>query len=68
MLNYPTLIIHGDEDRITSHMASLSFAEKAQPKASVKIWKGLRHELHSEKNKDEVLNFICNWIKEIIEK
>jgi alpha-beta hydrolase superfamily lysophospholipase len=68
LLNYPALLIHGDEDRLTSHLATEKFAGKAGPKATLKIWKGLRHELHNEKSKDEVLNHICKWIKEIIEK
>jgi len=66
LLNYPALILHGDEDRLTSHLATEEFAVKAGPRATLKIWKGLRHELHQEKNKDEVLKYICNWIKEHI--
>ena len=62
LLNYPTLIMHGDEDRLTSHIASQRFAEDAGPMATLKIWNGLRHELHNERNKDEVLSFMYKWI------
>jgi alpha-beta hydrolase superfamily lysophospholipase len=68
LLNYPALIIHGEEDRLTSHVASEELAKKAGPYATLKIWKGLRHELHNEKNKDDVLNYICNWIRENIKE
>jgi alpha-beta hydrolase superfamily lysophospholipase len=66
LLNYPALIMHGDEDRLTSHLASKKFAEKAGSKATFKIWEGRRHELHNETNKDEVLKLICDWIKQNI--
>ena len=68
LLNYPTLIMHGDEDRLTSYTATQKFADNAGSIATMKIWKGLRHELHNETNKEEVLSFICNWIIHVIEK
>ena len=68
LLNYPALILHGDKDRITSHIASEKFAENAGSNATLKIWEDLRHELFNEKNKDEVLIYIFNWIKENIRK
>ena len=66
LLNYPTLIMHGTEDRLTSYKASESFARDAGTSATLKTWEGLRHEIHNERNKDEVLKFISNWIKEIL--
>jgi alpha-beta hydrolase superfamily lysophospholipase len=66
LLGYPTLIMHGDEDQLTSCKASERFAEQAGKYANLKIWKGLRHELHNETNKDEVLTFMCEWIKKRI--
>ena len=68
LLNYPALIMHGDEDRLTSHHASRRFTEKAGPKATLKIWKDKRHELHNENNKDEILKYICNWINKNLKK
>jgi alpha-beta hydrolase superfamily lysophospholipase len=66
LLNYPTLILHGTEDRLTSYKASEKFSKDAGELATLKLWEGLRHEIHNEINKDEVLKFISNWIKEII--
>lgn len=66
LLNYPTLIMHGAEDRLTSCQASERFAGEAGSSATLKVWEGLRHEIHNESNKDDVLKFISSWIKEIL--
>lgn len=66
LLNYPTLIMHGDDDRITSYKASIRFAERAGSLASIRIWEGLRHELHNEKNNEKIMQFICDWINQYI--
>lgn len=63
LLNYPLLVMHGDEDRITEWQGSEKFTETAGVKATFKLWRGLRHELHNENSGDEVLNYICTWIK-----
>ena len=68
LIKHPTLILHGDEDRITSSKGSEKFAKSAVKNVELKIWKGLRHELHNEKEKEEVLKYIYNWIFKIIEK
>jgi alpha-beta hydrolase superfamily lysophospholipase len=64
LLNYPTLIMHGTEDRLTSHKASERFAGDAGSLAIFKGWEGLRHEIHNENNKEEVMKFIYKWILE----
>lgn len=66
LLNYPTLIMHGSEDRLTSHKASVRFTKNAGESANLKIWEGLRHEIHNERNKEDVMNFIYGWIRETI--
>lgn len=63
-LKFPTLIMHGTEDRLTSHKASERFAIEAGSLATLKIWEGLRHEIHNENIRDEVLGFMCEWIKQ----
>ncbi len=62
-LKVPVLILHGADDLITSPAASLEFAEKTG-KAEIKIWTGGYHELHNEPFRDEVFNFILNWINQ----
>jgi alpha-beta hydrolase superfamily lysophospholipase len=62
-IQVPVLVAHGDNDRITSAKASEAFATNC-PQATLKIWPGLRHETHNEHNKEEVIDFYVNWVKE----
>lgn len=61
-LNIPLLLMHGGDDKITLAKASEEFAEKAGQRCKLKIWPGLYHELHYEYEKDEILDFIVNWL------
>ncbi len=65
-LKYPILIMHGNEDRITSYSDSAALAKKITGNVDVKIWDDLRHELHHEILKDSVLQYILSWIQKII--
>lgn len=60
------LIMHGTADRITSHKASIDFANNSGNKASLKLFEGAYHELHNELNKLDVLNHINEWINKIL--
>ena len=62
-LDKPVLLMHGGDDKITSVDASFKFAERAGTNVKFKIWEGLYHELHNEKNKDEVFEYISDWLK-----
>lgn len=64
-LHLPTLVMHGDDDAVTSDSASRKLAEKA-PNASFKSWPGLRHEPHNELEKEEVMEFVYNWIRRVV--
>lgn len=59
-LKLRTLVMHGDEDKITSAASSREFAEKG--KADFKLWQGLKHEPHNEPEKQQVLQFVTDWI------
>lgn len=59
----PALLMHGGDDQITSPEGSREFASKAG-KTHLKIWDGGYHELHNEPVKDEVFNYIINWINQ----
>jgi len=63
--NIPTLVFHGSEDGLTSHLASIEFAERS-PNTILKIWEGLYHETYNEPEKKEVLEFLLTWIKKLI--
>ena len=61
-LQLDTLLMHGDDDNITSHTASQAFAQKAPEKVTLQIWEGMRHETHNEVKKEEVLKKVTEWI------
>jgi len=60
-LKTPLLLIHGSDDKICSPDGSREFASKTKL-AELKIWEGGYHELHNELFKQEVFNYIINWI------
>lgn len=64
-LNLPVLVMHGDDDAITADSASRKLAEKT-PNATFKSWPGLRHEPHHEQEKEEVMEFVYNWIERVV--
>lgn len=67
-MSYPLLIQHGNEDRITSWETSSDLAGRMKGKTTLKIWEGMRHELHHEKEKEVVLNFQLAWILNILDE
>ncbi len=59
----PTLIMHGDEDLLTSQPASEEFAKRVGGSVTYKKWKGMYHEIHNEPQKIEVLNYTLGWLE-----
>jgi acylglycerol lipase len=57
------LIIHGMDDKVTSYQASQEFAKISGNKVEIKLWKGVRHELHNDLEKLEIFNFIYHWLE-----
>lgn len=66
LLNYPTLLMHGTADNLTSPNASKEFAEKNPTKVTFKLWQNLFHELHNEPARLEVLTYVLQWINKQI--
>jgi alpha-beta hydrolase superfamily lysophospholipase len=62
----PLLLMHGEQDGLTSASASRRFAECAGPRCTLKIWPGLYHEIHNEPEKAEVLAFMVSWLDKIM--
>jgi alpha-beta hydrolase superfamily lysophospholipase len=58
----PLLLMHGDQDEITSANASRRFAESAGERCTLKVWPGLYHEIHNEPEKSQVLAFLVDWL------
>ena len=64
-LTLPILIMHGSEDQLTNPQGSrLLYAGIASKDKTLKIWRGLYHEVLNEPEKDEVLATITTWINE----
>ena len=61
-LKTPLLLMHGSDDQICSHGGSREFAAKTKM-AELKIWARGYHELHNELFKEEVFDYIIEWIK-----
>lgn len=62
--NYPTLIMHGGDDKITNPEGSKQlFAQALSPDKTLKIWDGAYHEIFNEINKNEVITYMTDWIK-----
>lgn len=57
----PTLLMHGEQDPITSVAASKSFAAGSEA-CTLKLWPRLRHEIHQEPEQQEVLGFAHDWL------
>ncbi len=62
-LDVPCLIMHGQDDKLTSPSGSEEFSKGNPLKVNLKIWDGAFHELHNEPEKDEVFSFMFNWLK-----
>jgi alpha-beta hydrolase superfamily lysophospholipase len=64
-LKVPLLLMHGSDDMICSPTGSREFAAAAA-RAELKIWEGGYHELHNEPFKNDVFDFLINWMNRII--
>ena len=59
----PMLLMHGGEDQITSPASTEKFAQKMGRTTTFKKWEGLYHEIHNEKEQQQVFDFTLSWIK-----
>ncbi len=65
-LKLPVLLMHGSSDQITDPEGSRLFAESNEEKCTLKIWEGLYHEMYNEPEKEEVFNYLMNWINKFL--
>lgn len=62
----PLLVIHGTNDKITDHTASVDFIKQVDSKLGrLKLYDGLYHELLNEEGSEKILEDIFNWICEV---
>jgi alpha-beta hydrolase superfamily lysophospholipase len=62
----PLLLMHGEQDGVTSSGASRAFAESAGNPCALKVWPGLYHETHNEPEKGAVLAYMIMWLEETL--
>ncbi|WP_448518910.1 alpha/beta hydrolase [Rhodoflexus sp.] len=59
----PVLLMHGSDDQITDPEATRAFAQSiSEDLLTAYIWEGMRHELHNETEKEQVLETIAEWL------
>jgi alpha-beta hydrolase superfamily lysophospholipase len=61
----PLLLMHGTDDRITSHQASQAFKDKANGKVELILWEDFYHEIHNDFGQEEVLQKMVDWMDKI---
>lgn len=63
---FPTLIIHGEADPVTSAAASKGFAERSGGRVEYQEIPGAFHTLHNEQNKEEIFRSIQQWLEQVL--
>jgi acylglycerol lipase len=68
VIGYPVLFALGEADEITSSKVAEEYFLRLQaPSKSLKIYPGLRHELHNEMEREQVLADYVEWMKSVIQ-
>jgi alpha-beta hydrolase superfamily lysophospholipase len=62
-LKIKTLAMHGTADRLTSCLGTTAFAQNNPKMIELKLWEGLYHEIHNEKEKEQVFESIAGWLE-----
>jgi alpha-beta hydrolase superfamily lysophospholipase len=65
----PLLIIHGKKDQIAYSSGSDDFAQLVSAggqDVTLRLWVDLYHEVHNEPEKEEVFNFMVQWLEKHI--
>ena len=61
-LKVNTLVLHGTEDKLTDHLASVEISKRNPEKIKLQLYPNGYHELHNEPIKDVFLKDIIDWI------
>lgn len=61
----PVLLMHGGADKITSPTATKAFAERVKGRVTHREWPGLYHEIHNEKEQNEVFEYTFAWMNNL---
>ena len=66
-VNVPVLLMHGADDAITDPAGTREFADAIGDGADLKIYPGMRHEIHNEVEKEKVLKDMDDFIRIILQ-
>lgn len=58
----PMLLMHGSNDHITSATGSQHLAGRVNGDVTMRLWQGMKHEIHNESQKEDVLEFAAEWM------
>ena len=61
-LQVKTLAMHGTADRLTSAKGTEEFANNNPQMIELKLWEGFYHEIHNEKEKQQVFDYMAGWL------
>lgn len=64
-IDLPVLLLHGEDDPITSHLASESFALRAGTHAKFVGFPGMLHEVFHEPDRQQVVSVLIEWLNEL---
>lgn len=67
IFSIPVLLMHGEQDKITSSAATKAFFGRVAGEVTFKEWPGLWHEMHNEKEKEAVFEYTLEWMKRFLE-
>ncbi len=61
-LRIPVLLVHSEQDKITSAIASAEFARSCPEFCELKLLPDQMHDVHRDLGSEEVLAFMCDWL------
>jgi alpha-beta hydrolase superfamily lysophospholipase len=61
-IDVPVLLLHGTSDTFTSHLGSKECADTNPDRIELKLFPGMRHELHHESSRDMVFKTVKTWL------
>ncbi|NMC78301.1 MAG: alpha/beta hydrolase [Chloroflexi bacterium] len=63
-LSIPLLLMQGSADRLVNAQATQRLAGQLKGNITWKLWDGYYHELHNAPEKQEMLDFVLNWLRQ----
>lgn len=61
-IRVPTLLLHGEDDRVCAPDASTRFRQRMTVDGAVKLYSGMRHEIFNEPHQHTVFEDVLAWV------